>query len=324
MTGTPQTYTPSHAFVSDSATLANFPGQQLDVEFNNVKATTDQITANLGLIQRNDGALANGTVTYDQLAPALQTNGLATAAAWVSGTTYTVGTTVYQNSNLYRCLIAHTAGVFATDSAAGDWLLLVALPIGPTGATGPTGPTGPTGATGSTGSTGATGPSGATGISGTPTINQFATFTNSTTIQGVSLTGLVKGNGASAPTAAVAGTDYQAADAQLSSLIRQNSQSAAYTTVLADGGKHFLHPTADTTARTFTIDSNANVPYPIGTALTFVNQLGAGTLTIAITSDNLRMAGPGTLGSRTLAPAGIATALKIGTVDWIISGVGLS
>lgn len=102
--------------------------------------------------------------------------------------------------------------------------------------------------------------------------------------------------------------------------IPQNSQSAAYTTVAADAGKHLLHPTADVTARVFTIDSNANVAYPIGTAITFVNQNGAGVITIAIASDTMRLAGAGTTGSRTLAANSIATALKIATTEWIISG----
>ena len=106
--------------------------------------------------------------------------------------------------------------------------------------------------------------------------------------------------------------------------IPQNSQSAAYTTVMADAGKHLLHPSADTTARTFTIDSNANVPYPIGTAITFVNQASAGVMTIAITSDTMRLAGAGTTGSRTLAANGIATALKVTATEWIISGTGLT
>lgn len=104
----------------------------------------------------------------------------------------------------------------------------------------------------------------------------------------------------------------------------QNSQSAAYTTVLADAGKHILHPSADTTARTFTIDSNANVAYPIGTAITFINQNGAGTVTIAITSDTMRLAGAGTTGSRSLAANGIATAIKLTSTEWIISGVNLT
>jgi hypothetical protein len=111
-------------------------------------------------------------------------------------------------------------------------------------------------------------------------------------------------------------------DAQLTSNIPQVSKSTAYTTVLTDGEKHILHPTADNNARTFTIDSNANVAYPIGTAITFVNQIN--TVTIAITSDTLTLAGNGSTGSRTLAANGIATALKISTTGWIISGTGLT
>jgi WD40 repeat protein len=120
------------------------------------------------------------------------------------------------------------------------------------------------------------------------------------------------------------GTDVQAYDAQLASTLRQNSQSADYTTVLTDGGKHILHPSADTTARNFTIDSNANVAYPIGTTLTFVNQHSGGVITIKITSDTMRLAGAGTTGDRTLAADGIATALKITSTEWIISGTGLT
>lgn len=106
------------------------------------------------------------------------------------------------------------------------------------------------------------------------------------------------------------------------SQIPQNSQSAAYTTVLADIGRHILHPASDNNARTFTIDSNANVAYPIGTAITFVNLIN--TVTIAITSDTMYLAGTGTTGSRTLAAYGVATALKVATTTWVISGTGLS
>lgn len=106
--------------------------------------------------------------------------------------------------------------------------------------------------------------------------------------------------------------------------IPQNSQSAAYTCVLADKGKHILHPSADTTARTFTIPANSSVAYDIGDALTFVNQNGAGVVTLAITADTMRLAGAGTTGSRTLAANGIATAVKITATEWIVSGVGLT
>lgn len=107
-------------------------------------------------------------------------------------------------------------------------------------------------------------------------------------------------------------------------IMPQNVQSIAYTTVLADSGAHVLHPSADTTARIYTIPANASVPYPIGTQLTFVNQDSAGVITIGITSDVMRLAGAGTTGDRTLAANGIATALKITGTEWIISGTGLS
>jgi hypothetical protein len=106
--------------------------------------------------------------------------------------------------------------------------------------------------------------------------------------------------------------------------IPQNSQSANYTTVADDAQKHLLHPSADTTARTFTIAANAAVAYPIGTVITFVNQNAAGVLTIAVTSDTMRLAGAGTTGNRTLAANGVCTALKITTTEWIISGTGLT
>lgn len=105
--------------------------------------------------------------------------------------------------------------------------------------------------------------------------------------------------------------------------IPQLSKSLAYTLVLSDGGKHILHPSADTTARVFTIPANTAVPYPPGTAITFVNQVSAGAITIAITSDVMRLAGVGTTGSRTLLANGIATALKISPTEWIISGSNL-
>lgn len=107
-------------------------------------------------------------------------------------------------------------------------------------------------------------------------------------------------------------------------LIPQNSKSADYTLVASDKGKHIFHPSADTTTRTWTIPANASVAYTIGTAITFVNQNSAGTLTIAITSDTLRLAGSGTTGSRTLAANGIATALKVTATEWIISGTNLT
>lgn len=105
--------------------------------------------------------------------------------------------------------------------------------------------------------------------------------------------------------------------------VPQNSQSAAYTTVLADQGKEIYHPVGDANARTFTIDSNANVAYPIGTVLLFTN-MSANNVTIAITSDTLYWFGTGGTGSRTLAQYGTAAARKLTTTTWGISGTNVT
>jgi hypothetical protein len=105
--------------------------------------------------------------------------------------------------------------------------------------------------------------------------------------------------------------------------IPQNSQSTAYTLVLADSGKHIFHPVSDNNARTFTIPANSSVAYPVGTAITFIN-MAAAAVTIAITTDTLTLSSAGTAGSRTLAQYGSATCIKITSTSWLISGSGLT
>ena len=105
--------------------------------------------------------------------------------------------------------------------------------------------------------------------------------------------------------------------------IPQNSQSAAYTLVLADAGKHIFHPSTDANARTFTIPANSSVAYPIGTAITFINMTSQ-VVTIAINSDTMYLSSAGTTGSRSLAQYGSATAIKITSTNWLISGSGLT
>ena len=102
-----------------------------------------------------------------------------------------------------------------------------------------------------------------------------------------------------------------------------NSSSAAYTAVLADSGKIIFHPSTDTTARTFTIPSNANVAYALGTALSFIN-MTSNVVTIAIAADTMYLSSAGTTGSRSLALYGSATAIKMTSNTWLISGSGLT
>jgi hypothetical protein len=127
---------------------------------------------------------------------------------------------------------------------------------------------------------------------GTTTINAIADATTTTAARGAGYMGV--------PQSAAATT-------------------GAYTIVAADAGEHIY----STGTRTVTIPANGSVAFPVGTAITFIAATGA-TVTIAITTDTLLLAGAGTTGSRTLAPFGMATAIKITSTSWIISGNGLS
>jgi hypothetical protein len=104
--------------------------------------------------------------------------------------------------------------------------------------------------------------------------------------------------------------------------VPQISKSEDYTLVLTDSGKHIYHPAADDNARTFTIPANSSVAFPVGTAITFIN--GINTLTIAITTDTLTLANSTDTGSMELAANGIATAIKVASTNWLISGVGVA
>jgi hypothetical protein len=42
--------------------------------------------------------------------------------AWMTNTAYAVDARVTHSALTYRCLVAHTSGVFATDLAAGKWV----------------------------------------------------------------------------------------------------------------------------------------------------------------------------------------------------------
>jgi hypothetical protein len=97
----------------------------------------------------------------------------------------------------------------------------------------------------------------------------------------------------------------------------QNSQSAGYTTVLTDAGKHIYHPSADTTARAWVIAANSSVAYPIGTLLTFVNDVSAGVITLSITTDTMYNITLSSSGTRTMAAGSSLTALKVTSTRWV-------
>jgi hypothetical protein len=99
----------------------------------------------------------------------------------------------------------------------------------------------------------------------------------------------------------------------------QNSKATSYQLIIGDMGKH-VYVTATSTV---TIPAYTSVDFPIGTTIIVVAGTGA-TVSIAITTDTMNLAGAGTTGTRTLAPFGMATLVKVAQSTWFISGVGLT
>jgi hypothetical protein len=105
--------------------------------------------------------------------------------------------------------------------------------------------------------------------------------------------------------------------------VPQNAQSGNYTAALGDAGKHLYSTNAG--AQTFTLPTNASVAFPVGTAITIVNN-GTTAITMTTTSTTVYKAGTsaawasgGNLGVR-----GLCTFLKVATDTWFVSGSGLS
>jgi hypothetical protein len=104
--------------------------------------------------------------------------------------------------------------------------------------------------------------------------------------------------------------------------IPQNAQTGNYTLTLADSGDHIYHAVG-AGAATYTIPANGSVAFPIGTAVTFIN-MSTTSISIAITTDTMYLSSAGTTGTRTLAQYGSATAIKVTSTNWLISGSGLT
>ena len=98
--------------------------------------------------------------------------------------------------------------------------------------------------------------------------------------------------------------------------------NSAKSFALADAGKGFGKDNG--TAYTYTIPANASVAFPIGTVITVFNNNATSNITVAITSDTLRLAGSATVGSRTIAPYALCTLYKVAATEWWASGPGVT
>lgn len=105
--------------------------------------------------------------------------------------------------------------------------------------------------------------------------------------------------------------------------VPQSAQTGNYTLVIGDAGSHIYHASGAGAGDTYTIPANASVAFAIGTVITFING-DSNSISIAITSDTLTLAGSTSTGTRTLAQNGIATAIKVTATAWLINGTALS
>lgn len=308
----PTPYAPSHSFLTDQATTPTFPGPQLDVEFANLVITTSQILANLKLIQRDDGKLANSTVTYDALDPSVQSAGLAPLSGWLTSTAYTKPQVVIYNSAIYQCAVSHTSGVFATDLAAGKWTLLSNLSI-------------LSGSTSATANTVAAGPT--SGAAGTPTFRALVgadlPYPSASSLGGVQSIAAVTSKWVNSISTLGVPSSSQPALSDLSSLAYSASaSSAAWTTsgirVQITGGT-LTDTTSSGTVAYATTNLIGGETIAASSAVTFTNYLGTqfkqpiaganvtiGTA-VALAADNLRIGTNPASAFSVLTTGGIST-----------------
>lgn len=142
---------------------------------------------------------------------------------------------------------------------------------------------------------------------------------------------IIYGGVAGAPTRLANGTLGYALTAGASAPVWADVRGVAQTVANANTAIAAIHrggmitrSQADSTARTYTIPSNASTPLEVGHITTIVNDGASGNVTIAITTDTLIWSPTLATGSRVLAPGGIATIIKVSATRWYISGVGLT
>jgi hypothetical protein len=140
-------------------------------------------------------------------------------------------------------------------------------------------------------------------------VNSTGLWTANIGVQATSFTGL-----------AVAATTASTAASVGYMGLPQSATATTATLAIDDAGKHIY---VTTNSQTITIPANSVVPYPVGTAITFVAGPSATTMTIA-NNDTMYLVGAGTSGSRTLAAYGTATAIKVASTTWFINGSGLT
>lgn len=119
----PTEYSRDYSFSGFQANNPQTPlsGPKVDEELDNLGLSVNQTISGLKDIRRADGALRNGIVTAEAMAPGIIT-GLNPATEWQAGKQYFVNDTVFYQVAFYRCLESHVSNAdFTVDLAASRW-----------------------------------------------------------------------------------------------------------------------------------------------------------------------------------------------------------
>jgi hypothetical protein len=96
--------------------------------------------------------------------------------------------------------------------------------------------------------------------------------------------------------------------------VAPNNQAASYVAVLADRARLVRISTSG--ASTFTIPSNGSIPYPLGSILQVAQQFTGQVTVTAGAGATIRTPH----GAKTAAQYSIASAVKVDTDEWYVTG----
>jgi hypothetical protein len=220
---------------------------------------------------------------------------------------------IVANSPSGSLKIANGYGVNIETNAANDTITFSVPQDYAIGYTGSAGPAGSQGATGFTGSAGTNGSAGATGFTGS---KGDIGYTGSKGDTG--LTGSVGFTGSQGDAGAAGATGFTGSAGSGYLGIPQNRQTAEYTLVIGDSGKHI------------STTSNVRVPNSVfanGDAITIYNNSSSPIRLIENSNTTIRLAGTNQTGSRNIANYGLVTIICVDSAArpnvFVASGVGL-
>lgn len=98
-------------------------GASLDAEFNAIQQTLKQVRSRIAILQRDDGAQSNKSISVDQLADEvvlmLANSVFAIRGPWLTATAYVKGDLYSSGGGVYMVMVNHTSTSIAADRTAG-------------------------------------------------------------------------------------------------------------------------------------------------------------------------------------------------------------